>query len=83
MREPVRSADFILPFFAALAWAAAAYCIQIGLHATGVFPAGVNAETLNQWDAGWYERIALNGYDHESRNTGFFVLLPWIWRYRP
>ena len=73
-------ASFIRPLMAALLWAVSAYLIQIILHAAGVFPEGVSADNLYRWDAGWYHRIVREGYDHGSKNTGFFPLLPWLWK---
>lgn len=70
-------------FFLALGYIGVAYIIQFLLYYVGGYFAYPNAETLHNWDVGWYDSIAKDGYmnwEGEPSNTGFFILFPFLWK---
>lgn len=56
--------------------------MQYFLHAIGIFPNIPTEQNVAHWDADWYHSIVKNGYTYSNApsNSGFFILLPWIWK---
>lgn len=69
------------PFLFALGYAICFYLLQFFLAKTGTFINEPSDLNLKSWDVGFYDSIAHSGYDYDSRNTGFFILFPIIWKW--
>jgi hypothetical protein len=77
--KKISNSFFLKAFLFALVYGVIFYIIQFFLSKIGIFIQPTE-NNINVWDVGFYNSIQANGYDASGDNTGFFILLPLIWK---
>jgi hypothetical protein len=72
--------NYFKPFAFACAYGIIYFIIQKILFHFGVFHFDITAKNLFVGDAHFYQDISINGYQKNNISSGFFILLPIIWK---
>lgn len=83
MLEKLNS-DFLQKIKPLLIVGAHVFCLILVFHFLSFQDFFKGIGSFKQWDAFWYEKIAVNGYEYsytEPSNSGFFPMFSYIWKY--